>query len=77
MWPQIVSSGYKRHAARQRREDPMVAGCLGERPMHPVALHAGVRGKVVRTAVSNPKAPCPLVSVSRQFRAHRPNQPGS
>lgn len=36
---------------------------------------AGVRrGKVVRTTVQNPKAPCPLDRVNRQFKADRPNQ---
>ncbi len=32
------------------------------------------RGKVVRTTVSDGKAPCPLDRVNRQFRAERPNQ---
>ncbi len=31
-------------------------------------------GKVVRTTVSNSKAPCPLDKVNRQFKADRPNQ---
>lgn len=33
-----------------------------------------MRGKVVRTTVSDGKAPCPLDRVNRQFRAERPNQ---
>jgi putative transposase len=32
------------------------------------------RGKVVRTTISDSKAPCPLDKVHRQFRAERPNQ---
>jgi transposase InsO family protein len=32
-----------------------------------------VRGKVVRTTVGDPKAPCPLERVNRVFRANRPN----
>ena len=32
------------------------------------------RGKAVRTTVPDPKAPCPLDRVNRQFRAERPNQ---
>ena len=33
-----------------------------------------VRGKVVRTTISDNKAVCPLGKVNRQFRAERPNQ---
>ena len=33
-----------------------------------------MRGKVVRTTISDAKAPCPLDRVNRQFRAERPNQ---
>ena len=33
-----------------------------------------MRGKVVRTTVSDSRAPCPLDKVNRQFRAERPNQ---
>ncbi|KZS00956.1 Uncharacterized protein APZ42_002545, partial [Daphnia magna] len=32
------------------------------------------RGKAVRTTIPDPKAPCPLDRVNRQFRAERPNQ---
>ena len=35
----------------------------------------GVRcGKVVRTTISDAKAPCPLDRVNRQLKAERPNQ---
>jgi putative transposase len=33
-----------------------------------------MRGKVVRTAVADAKAPCPLDRVNRQFKAQRLNQ---
>jgi len=33
-----------------------------------------MRGKVVRTTVSDGKAPCPMDKVNRQFKADRPNQ---
>jgi len=33
-----------------------------------------MRGKVIRTTISDSKAPCPLDKVNRQFRAERPNQ---
>lgn len=38
------------------------------------SLRGVMRGKVVRTTVSDPKAACPLDKVNRQFRADRPNQ---
>jgi hypothetical protein len=35
---------------------------------------AGVRrGKATVTTVSNPKTPCPLDKVNREFRVERPN----
>jgi transposase InsO family protein len=39
-----------------------------------LGLRGVMRGKVVRTTVSDGKAPCPLDRVNRQFRAERPNQ---
>ncbi len=37
-------------------------------------LRGVMRGKVVRTTVSDSKAPCSLDRVSGQFGAERPNQ---
>jgi putative transposase len=37
-------------------------------------LRGAVRGKVVRTTVADPAAPCPRDRVNRQFKAQRPNQ---
>lgn len=45
-----------------------------ERLMRRQGLHSVVRGKVVRTTVSDAKAPSPLDLVNRQFNAQRPNQ---
>ncbi|WP_395118299.1 IS3 family transposase [Rhodanobacter sp. FW102-FHT14D06] len=56
------------------REGMTVARCTVERLMRRLGLHGVVRGKVVRTTVSDGKAPCPLDRVNRQFRAERPNQ---
>ncbi len=42
--------------------------------MRRLGLRGVVRGKVVRTTVSDAKAPCPLDRVNRQFHAQRPNQ---
>lgn len=56
------------------REGMAVARCTVERLMRRRGLRGVVRGKVVRTTVSDGKAPCPLDRVNRQFRAERPNQ---
>jgi putative transposase len=56
------------------REGIEVARCTVERLMRRQGLRGVVRGKVVRTTVSDSKAPCPLDRVNRQFKADRPNQ---
>ncbi len=56
------------------REGIAVARCTVERLMRRQGLRGVVRGKVVRTTVSDSKAPCPLDRVNRQFKADRPNQ---
>jgi transposase InsO family protein len=57
-----------------RREGQPVARCTVERLMRAMGLQGVIRGKVVRTTVSDKAAPCPLDKVNRQFRAERPNQ---
>jgi transposase InsO family protein len=57
-----------------KREGVVVARCTVERLMRRQGLRGVMRGKVVRTTVSNPKAPCPLDRVNRHFKADRPNQ---
>ncbi len=56
------------------REGICVARCTVERLMGHLGLRGVRRGKVVRTTVSDGKAPCPLDRVNRQFKADRPNQ---
>ena len=56
------------------REGTAVARCTVERLMRRQGLRGVRRGKVVRTTISDNKAPCPLDKVHRQFRAERPNQ---
>jgi len=56
------------------REGVSVARCTVERLMRQLGLQGVLRGKGVRTTVSDPKAPCPLDRVNRQFNAERPNQ---
>ena len=57
-----------------RREGTTVARCTVERLMRRLGLRGVMRGKVVRTTISDSKAPCPLDKVNRQFKADRPNQ---
>jgi transposase InsO family protein len=57
-----------------RREHFDVARCTVGRLMQHLGLHGVIRGKPVRTTISNPGAPCPLDHVNRQFKATRPNE---
>ncbi len=59
---------------QMNREGEVVARCTVERLMRRLGLQGVRRGKVVRTTVGDPKAPCPLDKVNRQFHAERPNQ---
>jgi putative transposase len=56
-----------------RREDFEVARCTVQRLMRRLGLRGVIRGKMVRTTVSDANAPCPLDHVRRQFKADRPN----
>jgi putative transposase len=56
------------------REGTAAARCTVERLMRRLGLRGVMRGKVVRTTISDSKAPCPLDRVNRHFRAERPNQ---
>ena len=55
------------------REGVAVARCTVERLMATMGLAGVRRGKTTTTTVSNPKAPCPLDKVNREFRVQRPN----
>jgi transposase InsO family protein len=66
-----------RKAWRQlRREGFDVARCTVARLMTRMGLAGAVRGKAVKTTVSDKAAPCPLDRVSRQFRVPAPNMLG-
>jgi putative transposase len=56
------------------REGISIARCTVERLMKRLGLQGVRRGKVVRTTISDGKAPCPLDRVNRVFTADRPNQ---
>ncbi len=57
-----------------RREGITVARCTVERLMRKLGIAGAVRGKKVRTTISEASAPCPQDRVKRQFKADRPNQ---
>ena len=59
---------------QMNREGLSIARCTVERLMKRLGLQGVRRGKVVRTTISNMKAPCPLDRVNRIFKADRPNQ---
>ncbi len=56
-----------------QRERIDVARCTVARLMRQMGLKGVVRGKSVRTTVSDASAPCPRDRVNRQFTAPRPN----
>jgi putative transposase len=55
------------------REGIAVARCTVARLMRAMSLQGVVRGKTIRTTISNAAASCPLDRVNRQFKAPRPN----
>ena len=56
-----------------QREGEDVARCTVARLMRGMGLQGAVRGKRVKTTISDSAAPCPLDKVKRQFQAPRPN----
>lgn len=56
------------------REGVEVARCTVARLMRAMGLHGVIRGKPVRTTISDKAAPCPLDRVNRQFEAPAPNR---
>ena len=56
-----------------QREGQPAARCTVERLMSKMGLQGVIRGKRVRTTVSDKGAPCPLDHVNRQFMTQRPN----
>jgi transposase InsO family protein len=57
-----------------RREDFTVARCTVERLMREMGLAGVIRGKPVRTTISDKAAPCPLDHVNRRFHAPAPDR---
>src|SRR6266478_6374189 len=56
-----------------KREGHDVARCTVARLMQTLGLQGVIRGKPVRTTISDKAAPCPLDHVNRQFKAEHPN----
>ena len=56
-----------------KREGFDIARCTVSRLMQTMGLQGVIRGKSVKTTVSDKAAPCPLDHVNRQFKAPRPN----
>jgi transposase InsO family protein len=65
--------GVRKVWRQMRREGFDVARCTVERLMRSLDLQGVIRGKPVRTTLSDKTAPCPLDRVNRQFAAPRPN----
>ncbi len=65
--------GVRKVWRQMQREGFDVARCTVARLMRDLGLHGVIRGKPVRTTISNKDAPCPLDHVNRQFHAPGPN----
>ena len=65
--------GVRKVWRQMKREGFAAARCTIERLMRDMGLQGVVRGKPMRTTVSDKAAPCPLDRVNRQFRAPAPN----
>ena len=72
-WENFQVYGARKVWLQLGREAVAVARCTVERLMNQMGLAGTVRGKAVKTTVSDRASPCPLDRVNRQFRAPRPN----
>ena len=66
--------GVRKVWRQMQREGFDVARCTVARLMRSMGLQGVIRGKPMRTTVSNKAAPCPLDHVNRQFHAPAPNR---
>ena len=65
--------GVRKVWRQRKREGFDIARCTVERLMRDMGLAGVIRGKPVRTTISDKAAPCPLDHVNRQFHAPAPN----
>jgi transposase InsO family protein len=66
--------GVRKVWRQMKREGFELARCTVERLMGEMGLQGVIRGKPVRTTISDKAAPCPLDHVNRQFHAPAPNR---
>jgi putative transposase len=66
--------GVRKVWRQMNREGCAIARCTVERLMRDMGLAGVIRGKPVRTTISDKAAPCPLDHVNRQFHAPAPNR---
>ena len=66
--------GVRKVWRQMMREGVSVARCTVARLMREMGLAGVIRGKPVRTTISDKAAPCPLDHVNRQFYAPAPNR---
>ena len=74
----VFAENFEVYGARKvwrqlQREGCAVARCTVERLMRIIGLQGVIRGKPVRTTISDRATPCPQDRVNRQFRAPAPN----
>ncbi len=74
----VFDANFRVYGARKvwrqlKRQGEDVARCTVEHLMRGMGLAGAIRGKAVKTTVSDKAAPCPLDRVNRQFGADRPN----
>jgi HTH-like domain/Integrase core domain/Transposase zinc-ribbon domain len=67
-------NGVRKVWRQMMREGVSVARCTVARLMREMGLAGVIRGKPVRTTISDKSAPCPLDRVNRQFYAPAPNR---
>ena len=75
----VFDANYRVYGVRKvwrqlQREGFEVARCTVARLMKTMGLQGVIRGKHVRTTVSDKAVPCPLDQVNRQFHAPAPNR---
>ncbi|MEE3627813.1 IS3 family transposase [Nitrospirillum sp. BR 11752] len=75
---QVFDDNFQVYGARKvwrqlKRDGVSVARCTVERLMRINGLAGAVRGKPVKTTISDKATPCPQDRVNRQFQASKPN----
>lgn len=66
--------GVRKVWRQMKREGFDIARCTVARLMRSMGLQGVIRGKPVKTTISDKAAPCPLDRVNRQFQAPAPNR---